>query len=428
MIPASTEVRSAAKPRTWKYFLFVTPLRAFGWLSWCWILLAGFLYGTDFGRRELEGVLGRRLEALGSTVQLEGVRVDWLGPGVTVRHLSVLEGDREHIFLNNIYISAHYSWEDGLLLDTIDVDGGRLLVSDSGVDDVRALTDGRAALEASAKLYLPAVEVRNLEVSFEVPGGQVAHLGTIELSMKPQQAGYSKVLGHVLLPKSRDGALTPELFLSGLVSDTGQLELNATVEDFELSNWALSPLAAFASLPAELPRGKLSVFTKGSLNLVGKLNPAGEVRARLTDGTLQVPGSPAPLVGLDLEVNGLFEPSVEEDLWAPRAWRGSASLGATWDGQELRVGARLGRAAGTGNVLAGWIQAPHLFVNTPALGAMQSPEVLPVIFSALDPRGNLDVRVGVRLLEAQAGAGWASRMEVLGALNPVGSLQAAYHG
>lgn len=423
-----TNMRESRTRRVLRWII-ILPLRSLGWLAWILLIFAAFMQGSNYGQHELEGLLRRRLDPLGSSVSLAGVRFDWLGPGLTVQELRVEKNGREHLYLQNIYVSAHFGFDGGVTLDRIDIDRGSLLISEEAIADVRALVNSGSATGTvkSEPLQLPAVEIRAFDVRFETPDRGSARLGEIELSMQSHGAGYSRILGRVRLPRAAGEHATPELALSGLVDSNGLLELHTVIENLDLASWDVPALPAFDVLRALNPSGRVSLHTTGSVQLDGELAPRGDLRLLLEDGGLQVPGTSEPVKELQIAFQASFRPAPEQSFWTPAAWRGGARLNATWDGQQIRAGVRIGQAARPGLALESWLQTPYLLVDTPALAAMQSPQLLPTLFGALDPAGRVNARFAIAIPEPSADEP-ATGAEYVVRVDNVEPLTAAYYG
>ncbi|MFT7486274.1 MAG: hypothetical protein ACI9F9_002129 [Candidatus Paceibacteria bacterium] len=234
------------------------------------------------------------------------------------------------------------------------------------------------------------------------------------------------MLGRVDLPPIPGKEDREALFLSGLIDSEGLLELHTIADELDLEQWNMPALPAFDALRSMHPKGRVGLYTTGSVQLLGDLAPRGEVRFRVHDGSLSVSQSPLPIVNLALAFQASFEPSPEQDFWSAAAWHGGGQLQATWDGQQLMAGARVGQAARKGLALESWLQAPNLLVNTPGLLAMEAPDVLPTLFSSLDPEGHADFLFGLRIPDpaGEQTAGVEFTLSVEG-ISPV---SAAYHG
>lgn len=378
--------------------LWIVPLRAIGWLSWVVLALAFFIDQSELARTELERELGQRLEVTGSTIQIESVSFDWLGPGLTVEGLRIENDGREHLFVEHLYVAARISSDGPPSLERVDVDGGRVLISEAAIEEVRALMNAPLVdeeVELHSPLELPSVQVRDLEVDLEVPGSPVSSLGKVDLSMRAELDAPSKITGRVVLPSLSTESRATEIFLSGLVQMNGELEVHAVTDQLRIEAWDAPDFGITRTIRALSPRGSMSMHATGNLSLAGDLSQRGEIRLRLDDGAFLIPGVSAGVEAVELGVDCRFEPKDEEDLWSPRAWSGSARLAATCDEQELRAGLRLGEAARDGLAFEGWFQAPDLDVRTPSLTALEEPRLIPTLYSALEPYGRVDARFGI---------------------------------
>lgn len=410
--------------------LVVLPLRILGWLTLAWLALALTLAGSDFGQRELEGELSKRLGALGSSVDIDGVHVDWLGPGLRIDGLRVHNQGHEHLFLERVYVGASLSLDGGLRLSHVDVDQGRLLIAEQAIADVRALLDGESGeLDASGPLDLPSVHVRGLQVDFQDPGGAEHRLGVLDFSMLGERNAPSRIGGRFVLPKTPQAANATEIFIAGLVSPAGLLELNTISDEVRLEEWDFPAIEPFEALRKLTPRGRVTLFTRGSVYLRGELEPRGELSFRVRDGALRVPGLEHDVSDLQFEFTSSFEPEVAQDFWTPRAWQGSGRLSATWAEQTLQAGLRIGADARPGLAFESWIHAPGLHVDAEALKALEGPELLRTLYSSVDPRGHANASVGITCDDTiTPGESLLPKLEVTVRVENEGPLRGAYHG
>ncbi len=432
MSPSKDTSRSPRTPRAQRVAraLLLTPLRIVGWLTLAWLALALTLAGTDIGRRELEGELSKRLGALGSSVSIDGVHIDWLGPGLRVDGLRVHKQGHEHLFLERVYVGASLTSDGSVRISHVDVDQGRVLIAEPAIADVRALLDGTDEENAgSGPLDLPAVHVRGLQVDFRDPAGAEHRLGVLDVSMRGERNAPSRIGGRFVLPKTRQATNPTEIFIAGLVSPAGLLELNTISDEVRLDQWDFPRIEPFDTLRTLSPRGRVTLFTRGSVYLRGELDPRGELSFRVRDGALRVPALDHEVEDLQFEFASRFEPGDGQDFWTPRAWRGSGRISASWAEQTLQAGVRIGADARPGLAFESWVYAPGLHVDAPALKALEGPELLRTLYSSVDPRGHANASVGITC-EDSLGPGQSilPKLELTVRVENDGALQGAYHG
>jgi hypothetical protein len=382
-------------------------------------------------RRELLSELQRRLEPLGHSVTLGEVRIDWLGPGLTLFDLRVVEGEREHLRIDRVYVAASFDVEGGARLERIDVDHGRLLISEKALADVRALADSGEATPAPSLDTggLPSVQVRDLQVDFEVQETGILTLGRLDLSMRSESDVAPRVSGRFVLPAKGTTKRATDVFVTGLLHRDGRLELHTITDALDLEAWDLPRMPPFDQIESLSPRGRLSLHTTGSVNLLGDLEPRGDVRVHMERGSLSIPQVATPIDGLVLELEARFSPGPGDDFWTPGAWEGAGRLSAEWDSQELRAGLRVGRSARAGRAFEGWINAPRLDLDTASLLAIRDPDLVPILFDAVAPHGIVDASFGLSLADSvRPGRSPWPEMEFVVRVDEVGELRAAYHG
>ena len=189
-------------------------------------------------------------------------------------------------------------------------------------------------------------------------------------------------------------------------------------------------LPLFDAIEGLSPAGRVSLHTTGSLRLTGE-DPEvrGDLRARVEQGSLRVPGMEPAFEALTLELEAQYEPGVGEDIWTPGAWRGGGRLSGAWAGEELRAGLRLGDAARPGLALESWVHGPDLTTLNPALQAIQEPMLVPIIRNGFDPRGELSASVGLTIADGvRPGDDLWPLAELAVLVEEAGPLRAAFHG
>ena len=406
--------------------------------GWFGLLLGITVVAIDRGgwaRWQVELELQRRLGELGAEVSFDRLEFDWLGPGIEVEGFRVTEGERVLLLAEHLYLAAGLAPTDGVFLSRLDLDGGRVLICDPLIDDLRALFELDEEREEETQearvrqLRIPSIQVRDFLVEFEDPGQRRHSLGRVDFSMEGQSDRPAAITGRLSL-HHRDGApATPELFLSGLVSPDGLLELHSTARELDLASWDVPELLPLEALRATRPTGKLSLHTSGSLNLRGETRARGRIRCALRDGSLAPPLGDTLVEGLTADFDANYLAGAEASFWDPEAWSGSGVLGASWAGQTLRGGLRLGQAARAGSLFEGWINAPAFQVDIPEVQAMTEPWLLRNILDALDPRGVVEAGIGVLCREGWTpGSELESELEFSVRVASRAPLPAAWHG
>ena len=411
--------------------LVIAPLRAVGWLT---LLVAGAAYAisqTDLLRGTLEAGLSSRLAPLGRSLTLEGVQVDWIGPSLRLDGLRIAHGEgHDHLLVERLHIGLRPSPTSGLELARIHIDGGRVLISEAGIEDVRALLDstGEAAMKPG-EVTLPELQLRGFEVDFLDPTGEEHRLGRLDLSMRGEGSFPSRIRGRFLLPTTEAASRRAEFHVAGLVSPDGQLTLNAVSDQVRIEDWALPEMEPFVALKELSPRGRVTLFTTGSARLRGELAPRGELSLRLEDGALRIPGVEEEVEGVEVELTGSYEPTNGQDFWSPRAWRGGAALTASWADLPLQAGLRVGADSRPGLAFESWIHAPRVDTDSPSLRSLEGVALLDTLLSAVDPHGLAAASVGITCGESiSPDEPLGPKLEFTVRVENEGPLRAAYHG
>jgi len=376
----------------------------------------------------IERELSQRVEALGSRVQLDDLRIDWLGPGLAFEGLRIETNGHEHLHLDHVYVAAGLDEEGELRLERVDVDGGRLAVSEAAVEELRALMQTTEASVAGVEL--PSVQVRDLAVDFEIPGRGPTRLGRLDLSMRAEARAPSRITGRVRLPTRPDSARRETaVFLNGLVGLDGQVELHALSDGLAIETLQPPTLAGLEIFQELEPRGRVSLHASGSLSLKDELEPRGELRLRLEEGGLVLPWLAEPLTDGRVELEASYRPEMDQDFWSPAAWAGSGRLAARLEAQELRAGLRLGRSARPGLAFELFFRAPDLDVKTRSIAGLEAPELVPILYGAVDPGGRADARFALTCDEsARPDEPLWPAVELAVSVRGLGELSAAYHG
>ncbi|MFT7668703.1 MAG: hypothetical protein ACI8X5_001401 [Planctomycetota bacterium] len=413
---------------SWLSLLFVLPFHTVGWLALTLSLTTLFVDRSGLGKHELESLLAARLSPLGSSVSIGALHFDWLGPGLTVEDLRILSGDRENLHIEHIYVSVGLGDNFRPILKRVHVDGGRVLLSENTAEELRAIAN-TTEQDDLEPIQLPSIQVRGLSVDLEVPGFEASNLGSIDLSMESESTAPERITGRLLLPSRHGSEETTEIFISGLVDLQGDLQVHAITDQLNIDAWDTPAFMPVSRIRELAPQGQLSLHATGGLSLAGELTPHGTIRLKLADGSLQLPTVSAGVEDLTVEAFCRFEPGLDEDYWSPQSWAGSARIRASWDGQELTAGLRLGDSARAGKSLEAWLNAPDFNLRTPAITALETPDILPTIYGALDPYGQVNLRFGITCDgDYMPGMDLWPAIEYSVLIQNNSQLQAAYHG
>lgn len=395
------------------------------------MVVAVSLDRSGWARRQVERELHQRLGELGAEVSFDALEFDWLGPGLQVEGFRITEGERVLLRANRLYVAVGYAPADGAYLSRLDLDGGGLLICDPLIDDLRALFElkDEQGAEPNERLRVPTVGVRDFDIDFEDAGGRKLALGRVDFSMEGETDRPAALNGRLSLNRREEATLDPELFLSGLLSPDGLLELHTTASDLDLASWEVPALLPLEMLRSLHPLGKVTLHTSGSLNLRGETRARGSVRCALRGGSLVLPVGETALVGLAADLEATYLAGPDSTFWDPSSWSGTGVLGASWAGQELRGGVRLGHATRPGALIEGWVHAPSFRADIPEVQALSEPWLLRNILDALDPRGAVDAAVAFQCLDGWSpGEALEPALEFSVRVASSTPLEAAWHG
>ena len=406
-------------------------LRLLGWLA---LLGAGAWLALDTSgwiQREIERQLRDRLAPLGR-LEVGSVHIDWIGPGVELRDLRLVVDDRERLAIGRLHVSAALDLESGLKPSRVHLDGGRLSIAEDGVERLRSWVEQESGGPEAGPVdfSLPSIQVRDLVIAAEGPAREDLLLGTLDLSMRVEHGVPSRLEGRLRLPARDRDAATTEVYVSGLLGSDGRLELHTITDSLELASWDMPDLPLFDAIEGLSPAGRVSLYTTGSLRLTGE-DPEvrGNLRARIEQGSLRVPGVEPALEALGLELEAHYEPGADEDIWTPGAWRGGGRLSAAWAGENLHAGLRLGDAARPGLALESWVHGLGLSTLNPALQAIEEPTLVPIIRDGFDPRGRVSASLGLTIADSlRPGDELWPLVELAVLIEEAGPLRAAFHG
>ncbi len=407
--------------------------RSVGWIGIALGLGVSIVERLELAENWLQDELSQRLAPLGSEAHFDTLRVDWLGPGITLEGLRISKDGVTHLTTDRLYVAIGLSASRGVTLSRLDLDGGVLLVREPLVSDVRALLELSPDSEDSQLpqgVRLPSVQVRGFRVDFEGPAGLTHTLGSIDFSLTSKPRRPSRISGRLLLPQRPDASEAPAVHLHGVANQNGHLELLASAKDLRLEDWHVPRIAALGELLAMNPSGRLSLQSSGHFDLTGRSRPDLELRLALEGARLEPPLVGTPLESLALHLLANFDPAEQERLEDLNAWSGGGTFSGSWAGQALEGGLRLGSSARPGALLEGWVRAPELTIETPEIMALKPHSLLiRNLYDSLTPSGVVDLRVGLTCRDDwRRGDELDPKLELVVRVVPRSQVHAAWHG
>lgn len=412
--------------------LAILAAKALGWLSLGLGTLVLLLEVTGVVDLLVRRELTRRLEPLGSVATYDGIKVDWLGPGVTLTGFRVTKGQITHLAGERLYVALAFSPERGLTLGRLGLSGGVLRVRPPLIEDLRGLLELRKQQDQPrlADVRLPSVEVRGFRVEFEGPEGNTHNLGSIDFSLVAKPHRPARIHGRLVLPRRAMAERTPELYLHGVANLSGKLELFASAKDLAIESWHMPEMAPFTEAASMQPAGNVQVQARARFDLVSGVLPEVEWHLDLKRARLWPPWVDAPLNEVDLRLTATFDPTLAEGFTDTAAWSGAGDFSGDWAEQRIQGGLRLGSSARQGNYIESWFHVPGLDVETPQLVALGERSVLiQSLFEALRPAGEIEARFALACREPwHWGQPMLPTLEYSLCVEPHSTLSGAWHG
>jgi hypothetical protein len=350
---------------------------------------------------ERSGALGERVrrevfEASGEELEIERAELDWFRPSLRLFgvHLARESGP---FAIDELEVSL--AWRDGRIVPTrVDVLGGRVQLSEALAARVQTvLARSPAPASTGPRPPPPPIVVQRLHVDWVHPEWGLTALGRVDATYRESLGGDPQIQGRIApaFAVPSDGALA-EIYLSGTRDHDGRIALHASCNGIPISADAIPPRSPFAAARSWKPRARLQFELTASFALDAHAPPSGRLRARWSDGSLQLPTTPVPVTDVAIDLQAECSAPSLAGLLDPRAWTSTAHLEARWNAIPIDAWALFGTNAGPGLSARAWVHAPRLPLQRTTAEVAGSTEIATEIFEAVDPGGVADVLAGVR--------------------------------
>lgn len=408
-----------------------------------WLLVAcaaGLIALEESGMltRIVEERIAGELGELGEHVRVERARLIWFEPGLSLEGIT-FDGERspdgswvdgaERVRLSEVHVRLHPRFDPARPVEEVEIRGGRVVLARPLLDAVRALAQRAPPAEPGGPAReLPRIAVRGLALELELPGGTPLSLGRADLAADPGAAGGTALRGRIS-PSLGGAVLTPaDIRLEGEAAADGGLDLHAAVRGLEIDSFGLGAGEAEHLFDVERLRGELAfdLFVRAA---PGALAPDVELHLALEEGSVARRAGP-PVEELDLALSAGWKAAAGQSFLDPEAWAVTARAGGLCGRSRIEAGARVGRDAGQGSMLEGWLRAPDLPLDGETLRALQLEEDPAVLeaYAALEPRGTADVTAGFRVARALPGAEGPAPLALAVDVRLDGAAAMTYHG
>lgn len=345
----------------------------------------------DEVRRALAAELGLELE-------IEAAELDWFGPGLTLRGVTLAENAQPFV-LREVEIALELA--DGDLRPArIDVRGGRVELSSELLERWESALARRSRAgsgDAGATPHVPSLVLERVRCDWLHPDwGQLA-LGDVDLLFRAGADGVPRIEGRIQPAFADvDAASIPQVFLSGERDANGRIRLVASCEGVPIDSDVIPAASPASPVRAWKPSARLSLELEARFQLDESAPSSGRLRLRAADGSLVLPTSPVPLADVRVDVEALCASPSLAGLLDPASWRSTAHVAARWDEHEASVWALFGANAGASHSARAWLHAPSLPLTRELARATGYGEELEELWRITDPIGTVDALVGAR--------------------------------
>lgn len=394
-----------------------------------WVLV---LTGLGLVVLEESGVLARllqrRLAELGD-VRIGRVSLRWFEPGIVLEDVVLYSPDEDVLVrIDAARLSFFLDWDGQRPLRQLHVDGGKILISNTLLDQLDTLTDGMAD-DGVFELRPPPFTVTNFGVAVELPDASEFDIGRVNLQATNDGEEYE--LRGILFPSLEEavprGEL-PQIRVQGRLSEAG-VNLSASALDVPLQSKSFKMPEILGSPPIDAFEGRLTLEAKGSLAFGARAQAQGELRARLHEARL-LPGADQPwFEDLRVDVEAKFHPGVSGSLWDQDSWTVASRAGASWNDSPVHAFAELGTTVPQGGWAHFWGRVERLPLAEATLEALGVKEQFSEPYEAISPGGFADTTVDLilrRRKEASDSVVWERKSAVH--MNNVGESSITFHG
>jgi AsmA-like protein len=351
---------------------------------------------TGYLKSDLAGRLGQA----GGQLEIEGTSLDWFGPSLELRGVSLGAGGRL-LHLERVRVTFDVFPFDRIGPRRIDLEGGRARLSQELLDAILALQASAApapSLEGPPPkpTPLPRITVRDVRADLSHPQWGDIPLGLVDLICASDEQGRPRLEGR-LMP-SLAPYVTPEaaIYVGGQEDEPGLFSVHLSTEGMAIGADSLPAGTVLEQFRAYEPRGLLKLEAHARISLDKAVPHRADLRVSIAGGSFRSPTSPLPVEGLVLDIDARCNPITGESWTTPNAWESRAVLQAGWASTPIRGSLVFGRSAGPGLLARGSLRASELPLQRPTLDAFGLRTALEPAWVALDPRGSADVACAVR--------------------------------
>lgn len=392
-------------------------------------VLAALLFGLEQSGWLREQAEQRLRALLGPDARIASVRLDWFAPAVEIEGVEL--GD-ESGSLELERVRVRLAGFTALRAERIDVDGGRLRLSDQLVERVQALAarPGADGSESDSGAAPPSVVVERLALSYLHPVWGEIEVGRVDALSRAVGAS-ARIEGRVTpgFTNTR-GAASAQIFLAGERDPQGVYEIVAACAGLPVDASALPVSLRDSELARTRPKARLEFELSARFRLDESAPAEGSLRARLEDGSLLPPLSALAVEGVNVEVDARCATRNVAELLDPRAWRTLAHAQARWGASPLEAWALVGANAGEGLAARAWLHAPRFPLGESFWREVGLFEHIETNWRPLEPRGAVNLVVGARWKATTSftDSYVAQRPELVVDAQLEGELGATYHG
>jgi len=394
---------------------------------------AAILYGLEQSGWLREQAEGRLRELLGPDARVARARLDWFAPALELEGLSI--GD-ESGSLTLEHVRVRLAGFTALRPERVDIDGGRLRLSDQLVERVQALASRPGSSgpdsgpDSGAESAPPSVVVERLALSYLHPVWGELEIGRVDALSRAVGAS-ARIEGRVTPGFSNSrGAAAAQIFLAGERDPQGVYEILAACAGLQVDASALPASLRDSELARARPKARLEFELSARFRLDESAPAEGALRARLDDGSLLPPLGALAVEGVDIDVDARCAAGNVAELLDPRAWRTLAHAQARWGASPLDAWALVGANAGDGLAARAWLHAPRFPLGESFWREVGLFEHIESNWRPLEPRGAVDLVLGARWKATTSftDSYVAQRPELVVDVRLDGGLGATYHG
>ena len=351
---------------------------------------------TSIARRMIVASLGEP----GRALRIDSVALGWFDSSVRLSGLQ-LGQDAELLLVQDarLRFDVRGIWSGRpLRITEIEVRSGRVRISEELLEWVQAVSSGLPPVEAEgARTWaVPAMTVRGLMIDLETARFGRIPIGRVDAVVRSAPSGPPVLRGRLVPSLSSDPEGSGEIFISGQEFEPGAFDVQASAAGVPISTDYLPAGTEIEGLRAFAPRGILGLQAFGRFHLDVKMPPRATVRLALTEAELALGEGRQRIDGLRLDVDAEYEPPSADDLLSPRAWKTDAKLTGRWQSVPFEAMAHIEGPPSPAPLLACRLHVPRLPAKHELLELLGQPKSEELLWQALDPRGEVELWLGLR--------------------------------